>query len=293
VNDRIAFICQPLGVGATGLYAASIRLLAVGLTLIGTATAEAVEVRVVSGGESAAKAVDCRRMLVGPCVNQPDPHPGYAGFVGWDAPLRLRDETLLVGFSTGYWHASPPTPLRVARDSLVAWQKMGMPINIDAPRGGRAMLIRSTDNGRTWSRPRTIIDTPWDDRSPAMVELPDGTLICSFFTFPGDGDLSKQPDLACRTGITRSRDGGKTWEQSPRRLPSPFVSDATDGPPVVLKDGSVLLAVYGSPKQGMPEQIGIFRSTDSGLEGQRSARGVKFATTGTSLTLALCVCAHG
>jgi len=39
-------------------------------------TAGAVEVKVLSGGESAAKAVDCRCMLVGPGVNQPDPHPG-------------------------------------------------------------------------------------------------------------------------------------------------------------------------------------------------------------------------
>jgi sialidase-1 len=263
MHDGIVSWCPWLRGGIGGLRAVSIRLLAVGMILIGAA-ARAVEVKVVAGGESAAKAVDCRRMCVGPGVNQPDPHPGYAGFVGWDAPLRLRDGTLLVSFSTGYWHASPPTPLRMAPGSRVAYQKMGMPTNIDAPRGGRAMLIRSTDDGRTWSKPRTIIDTPWDDRSPAMVELPDGTLVCSFFTYPGDGDLNKQPDLACRTGIIRSRDGGKTWEQTPRRLPSPFVADATDGPPVILKDGSVLLAVYGSPKQGMPEQVGIFRSSDSG-----------------------------
>jgi hypothetical protein len=264
MNDGIVFCCRRLGTGAAGLQAAPIRLLTFGMILIGTAAVRAAEVRVVNGGESAAKAVDCRRMLVGPGVNQPDPHPGYGGFVGWDAPLRLRDGTLLVSFSAGYWHASPPTPLRVAPNTLAAWQKMGMPTNIDAPRGGRAMLIRSTDNGRTWSKPRTIIDTPWDDRSPAMAELLDGTLLCSFFTYPGDGDLSKQPDLACRSGIIRSRDSGKSWEQAARRLPSPFVGDATDGPPVLLKDGSVLLAAYGSPKQGMPEQVGMFRSTDSG-----------------------------
>ena len=155
-------------------------------------------------------------------------------------------------------------PLRLAPETLAQWRKLGMPTDVEAPTGGRAMLIRSTDDGRTWSKPQTIIDTPWDDRSPAMVELPDGTIVCSFFTYPGHGDVEKEPELACRTAIVRSRDGGKTWEQTPRRLPSPFVFDATDGPPVVLKDGSVLLAVYGSPKQGVPEQVGVFRSTDSG-----------------------------
>jgi len=239
-------------------------LSALGIVLISAHVAGAVEVRVVAAGESAAKAADCRRMLVGPGVNQPDPHPGYAGFVGWDAPLRLRDGTLLVSFSTGYWHASPPTPLCVAPDTLAQWRKLGMPVDVEAPRGGRAMLIRSGDAGRTWSRPQTILDSPWDDRSPAMVELPDGTLLCSLFTYPGEGDLSKQPELACRTAILRSRDGGRTWEQTLRRLPSPFVFDATDGPPVLLKDGSVLLAVYGSPKQKVPEQVGVFRSADGG-----------------------------
>ena len=241
-----------------------VHFLVAGIVLCWLSFARAVEVEVISGGESATKAVDCRRMLVGPGVNQPDPHPGYAGFVGWDAPLRLRDGTLLVSFSTGYWHASPPTPFRLAPDTLAEWKKLGMPTDIEAPTGGRAMLIRSADDDRTWSKPQTIIDTSWDDRSPAMVELPDGTLVCSFFTYPGHGDFEEQPELACRTAIIRSRDGGKTWEQTPRRLPSPFVFDATDGPPVVLDDGSVLLAVYGSPKQGVPEQVGVFRSADNG-----------------------------
>ncbi|MBI3921679.1 MAG: exo-alpha-sialidase, partial [Armatimonadetes bacterium] len=49
-----------------------------------------------------------------------------------------------------------------------------------------------------------------------------------------------------------------------RRLPSPFVADATDGPPLVLKDGSVLLAVYGTTKEGGPEQQAVFRTTDRG-----------------------------
>jgi photosystem II stability/assembly factor-like uncharacterized protein len=228
------------------------------------ATKSAVTVKVVQGGESAAKAADCRRMVVGPGVNQPEAFPGYAGFVGWESPARLRDGTLLVGFSAGYWHASPPTPFRVEPKALKGWQDLGMPKDISAPRGGRAMIVRSIDGGRTWSRPRTLIDTPADDRHPNFLELPDGTILCTFFTYPGHGDASKEPELAARTGIVRSFDGGKTWEKEARRLPSPFVFDATDGPPILLKDGSILLAVYGSPAQGVPEQVGVFRSTDGG-----------------------------
>ena len=43
-------------------------------------------------------------------VNQPDPFPGYAGFVGWESPIRLKNGEWLVGFNAGYWHASAPTP---------------------------------------------------------------------------------------------------------------------------------------------------------------------------------------
>lgn len=211
----------------------------------GLSESKAVSVKVVPCGESAAKATDCRRMLVGPGVNQPDPFPGYAGFVGWEAPIRLKNGTWLVGFAAGWGHASYPTK--------------------DAPTGGRAMAIRSTDEGLTWSKPETIVDTPWDDRHPNFVELPDGTILCTFFTYTG-GDPAKWPDAAHRATIVRSKDGGRTWEKTLRRPPSPFVGDATDGPPIVLKDGSVLLAIYGGFAGESDErtQIAVFRSTDHG-----------------------------
>src|SRR5579871_356701 len=53
---------------------------------------------------------ECRRMLVGPGLRQPKPYPGYSGFVGWASVIRTRTGALLVTFSSGYWHASPPTP---------------------------------------------------------------------------------------------------------------------------------------------------------------------------------------
>lgn len=228
-----------------------------------SAVADKVVVKVVAGGESKASSAECRRMLVGPGVNQPDPHPGYGGFVGWQDPIRLRDGTILVGFSTGYWHASPPTPLVLDAETRRNWMKIGFPTDRNAPTGGRAMLIRSTDGGSRWTKPQTIIDTSWDDRSPAFLELPDGTLLCSFFMYSG-ANARKQPQLAERACVVRSIDKGKTWEQKPRRLPSPFIADATDGPPILLKDGSVLLAVYGTPKEGDKEQQAIFRSADGG-----------------------------
>ena len=142
---------------------------------------------------------------------------------------------------------------------------MGLPADIDAPTGGRVMITRSTDEGKTWSKPETLIDTPADDRHPAFVELKDGTILCSFFTYAGEpknGDLSKEP--AARVWFIRSFDGGRTWEKQPRRLQTPFLYDETDGPLLRLSDGSVLVAVNGRAKTGPPDHAGILRTADRG-----------------------------
>jgi photosystem II stability/assembly factor-like uncharacterized protein len=225
------------------------------------------QIRVVEGGESQVKPDECRATLVGPSVNPPDPFPGYGGFVGWESPIRLRNGVWLVGFNAGYWHASAPTPLHYPAKTLEEYHKLGLPADIVAPTGGRALLIRSTDEGKTWSKPVTLIDTPADDRHPAFVELRDGTILCSFFTYVGEpenGDLSKAPELAARVHITRSFNGGRTWEQKPRTVRTPFLYDETDGPFVRLKDGSVLIAINGRPRSGPPDQAAVLRSTNRG-----------------------------
>jgi photosystem II stability/assembly factor-like uncharacterized protein len=128
------------------------------------------------------------------------------------------------------------------------------------------MLMRSTDEGKTWSKPVTILDTPDDDRHPAFIELPDGTLVCSLFTYKGAevADYKKDPALAHRTGIIRSFDHGRTWEQEVIRPPSPFLSDETNGPMILLQDGSILLTISGMAKEGGPAQGALFTSNDRG-----------------------------
>jgi hypothetical protein len=96
--------------------------------------------------------------------------------------------------------------------------------------------------------------------------MDDGTILCSFFTYPGPtaSDLARDPARTPLTGILRSRDGGRTWEPRLRRLPVPFVGDATDGPMIVLRDGSVLVCVYGRAPGARHEGVAFCRSTDGG-----------------------------
>lgn len=223
-------------------------------------------VKVVEGGESKVKPEDCRTTIVGPGINQPDPFPGYGGFVAWASPIRLKNGELVIGFTAGYWHVSAPTPLRFSPSTIAEYQKLGLPADIVAPSGGRAMIMRSSDEGKTWSKPLTLLDTPDDDIYPAFVELPDGTLVCSLFTYPGADRtlLAKNPGLASRTAIIRSFDHGKTWDQKCIRLPSPFLADETDGPMALLKDGSILLTISEVGKEDGPAQAAVCISQDRG-----------------------------
>jgi len=194
-------------------------------------------------------------MLVGPGVNEPNPFPGYNGFVGWEAVTRLKSGTWLVTFNAGYWHASPPVQ-QIFNNAL--------PWIVKAPTGGRAMIIRSTDEGVTWSHPETLVDTPEDDRHPSIIELPDGSLICTFFTYNeernSEGEIARSD---ARTHIIRSTDSGLTWSD-PERLNTGFTRDATDGPIIILNDGSMLLAIYGKNESDEHYKLGVMRSTDCG-----------------------------
>lgn len=47
---------------------------------------------------------------------------------------------------------------------------------------GKSFLIRSADEGQSWSSPEWVNDTPMDDRDTGLCIHPDGTLIMSWFT---------------------------------------------------------------------------------------------------------------
>ncbi len=47
---------------------------------------------------------------------------------------------------------------------------------------GKTMLVRSEDNGETWSAPAVINDTPLDDRDAGICVCRDGTVLVSWFT---------------------------------------------------------------------------------------------------------------
>ena len=198
---------------------------------------------------------ECRRMVVGPWVRQPDEYEGYNGFVGWPGLARLKSGRWLLTFSSGYWHASPPLTEDILKDEksreyFEAMKKIGMP-DVTSPRGGRAHVMHSDDQGKTWSNPTLLVDTELDDRHPTILELNDGTLLCTFFAYAAPSTAQAKYML--------STDQGKSWS-APKTLPGEAAAFG-NGSAIQLADGTVVVAAdQKSDKEG----IAILRSTDRG-----------------------------
>jgi hypothetical protein len=160
--------------------------------------------------------------------------PAAGSYQAFTDVCRLPDGDLLCVFYAGYDHVSFP--------------------NEAYPRGGRIAVVRSSDDGATWSEPAIVHDGPHDDRDPHVAALPDGSLACSFFTYRKEGDRT-----ITDTCLIRSDDGGRTWGE-PRVVAPGWPSSA---PVRTLRDGTLILGVYGTLGDGQVVG-GVIRSTDGG-----------------------------
>ena len=147
---------------------------------------------------------------------------------------------------------------------------------------GKTQMVRSSDNGESWTEPETINNSPLDDRDPGIVETTNGTLILSWFTslaFEDEKYFSRVPDEDKDSWkhhtekispesrkewkgnwVRRSTDGGKTWE-------NPFRTNVSSPHgPIVVDDGRLLYV--GRGKMDGNVIIGVEESTDDGKSWQ-------------------------
>ncbi len=152
---------------------------------------------------------------------------------------------------------------------------------------GRVELMRSDDDGRTWSWPRVVMDGPIDDRDAGVLETSQGTILITTFTSlayestlnraekiePGQSGAwpeeklirwraahhrvtAEQRQQALDVWMIRSTDGGVTFSGRYR-----CQVDSPHGP-VQLSDGRLLYA--GKELWHGEHRIGVCQSTDDG-----------------------------
>jgi hypothetical protein len=140
---------------------------------------------------------------------------------------------------------------------------------------GRYMWTESTDGGRTWSRPRVVIDTPQDDRDAQITQLSDGTIVINWFRtdWTNEGTTGA---VILGAFVTRSTDGGRSWSDpvlvesrmscgcGPVHGAYPLGWAATTGKIVELDDGDLLLPLYGTMSDSTVGRASVARSTDGG-----------------------------
>lgn len=199
------------------------------------------------------------------------------GYFGWPTVACLDDDTLIVA-SSG-----------LRSEHVCPW--------------GKTVLNISHDNGRTWSTPQVINDSPLDDRDAGIVNLGGDNLLLSWFTSENqqylndDGVLkwlgveevdSWRETLASLTSsqvsqhlgswIRLSSDRGVTWA-SPIRVPV-----STPHGPIRLRNGDLLYLgkPFGSWTDFEKGTITACRSEDGGLTWKRFGQVPVFPGTDSS-----------
>ena len=129
---------------------------------------------------------------------------------------------------------------------------------------GRLDVVRSTDAGKTWTL-KTLVDSPGDDRNPAVGQLQDGAILVTYIVNKGYGPHGEYlGDKAVIDGLftMRSTDGGNTWEGPIKSPISPDYGESPYGKIVQLPDGTALLNVYYGSKPHLAALV--YRSKDDG-----------------------------
>jgi hypothetical protein len=164
---------------------------------------------------------------------------------GWPTLARRRDGELLVAYSGG-------------REAHVCPY-------------GRVELMRSRDDGASWTYPEVVLDTAIDDRDAGIVETPSGALLVTTFTsLAYEASLKQhaaweavqrrttveQRKSLLDTWMLRSTDGGLTWSTTYR------VPVNSPHGPIALADGRLLYAGKQLWKPG--SKVGVCDSSDDG-----------------------------
>ena len=140
---------------------------------------------------------------------------------------------------------------------------------------GRLDMVSSKDGGKSWSAPWTVVDEQFDDRNPALGQLPDGTVLLAYSIAKNYDETglkfkgTRKDRVFDGVYLMRSSDKGRTWTKPERSeaihqfygdhgLVSPY------GKMAIARDGTLLMAVYFEFFDERGFQSYLFRSKDKG-----------------------------
>jgi hypothetical protein len=202
------------------------------------------------------------------------------------APVRAKVEAIRVISQQPQYYHGWPTLTRRRDGQLLLVCSGGREAHV-CP-FGRVELMRSNDDGETWSWPQVLLDGPIDDRDTGVLETTAGSILVTTFT-----SLAYEPVLD--QANARSSDGAQAWPKeklarwnAARDRISPearqkelgvWMIRSTDGGvtwsaryncqvnsphgPVQLSDGR--LVYTGKDLWGGTSRVGVCESTDDGL----------------------------
>jgi hypothetical protein len=134
----------------------------------------------------------------------------------------------------------------------------------DCQPGGKGYLLRSTDQGRTWSAPTCLLRSRKPDGcinlSVGLTTLRSGAILypcCDArITRPWD---QHDADLI----VLRSKNHGYTWS-APTRIPVDVKEPFAYGRILELANGDLLCPIWGKRVEDEPWRTGLLRSRDGG-----------------------------
>jgi sialidase-1 len=135
------------------------------------------------------------------------------------APRTRLDEISTISHQPAYYHGWPTLARRANGELLVACSG-GREAHV-CP-FGRVELIRSRDDGRTWTWPEVLMDSAIDDRDAGVLETPKGSLLVTTFT-----SLAYVPVLEKAAALPKGGEGTwaadrlRRWQMAHDRLSQP------------------------------------------------------------------------
>ena len=154
-------------------------------------------------------------------------------------------------------HSAFPSVAHLANGSLLAVYRQGS--NHYTARDGFIRSTTSTDLGKTWSAPATVIPPVRgiDYRDPSISTSNDGSTI--YLTYFG----STTSTSAAGSFFRSSTNGGATWTRDVRIDPT-FPSSAITAPAVQLADASLVTVHYSRLDGERRDSVWLSRSKDNG-----------------------------